>query len=229
MNKVKAVTGYIPLDILNISKEQFQADGRALLDALPCAVREFTASTVKGCWLDRHLELYDLPRIPSARVVPADRFPTPEIMLQSNIIQNQKSEWLLDAMVEDADTDIFVWIDYGIFKQKPMTAASIQRFIARLGHASVLEIVAPGIQPTPRRPDPEVFCDRFCGSVVVVPRSLIPLYFKAMRTRAEERIRKYGTVEWEVNYLSDLEMDGFPVRQYQCWWDQSQLDNFPDA
>lgn len=229
MNKIKVVTGYIPLGVVNSTPEIFKRDGTAMLEALPCPYKFFEGWKIEDCWVDRFLTATDFPRLPSANGVPADRFPTPEIMLQSNIVQNQKNRWLVTASQEDAEADIFVWIDYGILKQKPMEPEDITNFIRRLEKADIKWVTAPGICTWRRRPDRGEFCDRFCGSVVVVPRADVFPYHMAMATRTMQDVTKHRSVEWEVNYMADLEMDGFPIRQYQCWWDRSQLENFPDA
>lgn len=226
--KVKVVTGYIPLPVRNMSVEQFRANGKRLLDCLPCPVTVFDEPDIDGCWAKQFLDHLHLPLVPSANNVPADRFPSPAVMAMSNIIQNQKSEWLFTAASKDSRPDVFVWIDYGIFKQQPMKEQEIVDFIHKLeAQDSLDEIVAPGIHPQPVDVDPGEFCDRFCGSVTMVPSSLVSAYHDSMVSLAQALIRASGKIEWEVNYIARLEHIGIlPLRQYRCWWDGSQFTNY---
>src|SRR5947207_11740688 len=76
------------------------------------------------------------------------RFPTPDIKVLSNIVMHQKMEWMALAALEDTESEVFVWIDYGVLKQDSMSQPIITDFIHRLERKDVLEeITAPGIFP----------------------------------------------------------------------------------
>ena len=130
-------------------------------------------------------------------------------------------------MDKDDETDIFVWIDYGIFKQHHITADAIRKFLFEVAlRGSATHIAAPGlIDPAPV--DWGQFHTRFCGSVVVIPRALVDEYRSRMGGTAALHMINSRTLSWEVNYLAEIERDcSLPIRQYKAWWDASQFTNY---
>ena len=224
MNKVKVVTAYSDIGTIQTSREQFKERGRRLLEAVPCSTRVFDDYPIKDTWL--YPLVNDIP--PSDPHPPTDRFPTPEIMVLSHCIGNQKSAWIMEAAADDPEPDIFVWLDYGILKQQPMDPLQITAFIRKVeDKGSLFEIAAPGIQANMGPVYDYQFCDRFCSSVWVVPRSFVYKFHRYMRKTAIDRISATNTVTWDNNYVALLEQNGpLPFRHYSAWWDQTQLTNY---
>ena len=223
MNKVKVVTAYSDIGTIQTSREQFKERGRHLIAAVPCDMRIFDDFPVEDTWLYPIVE--GLP--PSDPHPPADRFPTPEVMVKSHCLGNQKATWLLQAAEDDLDTDIFVWLDYGILKQQPMGPGDIYDFIRKIeakGRRDV--ILGPGIREMGPVYDFK-FCDRFCSSVWIVPRAWVSKFSQYMQRTALDRITVTNTVAWDNNYVARLEQNGpLPIRQYSAWWDRTQFTNY---
>src|ERR1700684_4320017 len=235
--KVKVVTGYSDIGTVQVSKKQFKEQGKKLFRAVKEAgvsIHVFDDWDVTESWLYKHVTNTYGHLPPSDPNPPKDRFPAPWIAVLSNIIQIQKAEWLVTARLEDDKPDIFIWIDYVILKQQPMEADAIIKFLRRVqDEGTIDEVVAPGIQERGIL-DPTKFSDRFCGSLVIVPNQHVDNYFDSMRYIAKGCIAQTRAVEWEVNYLTRMEMAprwvGYPpLRQYRCWWDRSQFDNYKGA
>lgn len=226
--KVKVVTGYSEIPQIQVSKERFKEMGKRLLSCLPCAVEVFDDWPVEACWAYRYC--CDRGVMPSANSIPADRFPDAWTMVLSNLIQNQKSEWVIQTAARDPEPDIFVWIDYGVFKQHNITEEAIWNFLNKVHQSgSMEEIVAPGLIDHPGLPiDMGEFCTRFCGSVVIIPRHLAETYNRQMQKMALNHMRHEGKLAWEVNYIAQLEKmsPNLKIRQYKAWWDASQFNNY---
>lgn len=226
MNKVKVVTGYCPLPVLNVSQQRYHELGSALRRVWPHM--QLHGGPVEQTWLYKYLDKkFDMCLPPSDPNPPTDRFPNPETMVLSHCVQNQKSRWLLDSLEGDEDkTDIFVWIDYGVLKQG-MTVEVINYFLVTVAReGSTKKISLPGISDL--APLDDTCCtDRFCGSIIIVPRDLVKRFHVEMKEMTKRRINDTHTVSWEINYLARIEQEcSLPIHQYRASWGESMFTNY---
>ena len=196
MQKVKVVSGYIPIPgILNVTESGFREYGARLKKACPCPTEFFDMTTpvaLRHTWMARWLSQQPWGNeVQSSDPAPDPaRFAAPGIKLLSNFVMHQKYEWLALAAINDPVPDVFVWLDYGVLKQSDMTELVVTDFLQRLERKSVVdEIIAPGVRAIKVEPVPSESWDRFCGSVVIVPRRLVFDLARAMKLDAMEHRR----------------------------------------
>lgn len=235
MQKIKVVTGYIPIPgVQNVDQAGFRELGTRL--KLCCTeaqvnVEAFDMTTPKSleyCWLLRWLSRQPWnEQVKCSDPAPDPvRFANPGVKLISNIVMHQKYEWLALAAINDPEPDVLVWIDYGVLKQEKMTEDTVIQCLARIAAAPTgHEIIAPGVRPTVEEPDPLQSWDRFCGSLVIVPRSALFNLARHMKLDAMKTIAESKMVTIETNTLARLEFQGvIPIRWVQSWWGASMFD-----
>jgi hypothetical protein len=149
-------------------------------------------------------------------------------MLMSNIVMHQKYEWLVHTAIEDQAPDVFVWIDYGVMKQPNMKPEVITDFIKKLEEKDSCPCVyAPGIRGIEPIDDTQSW-DRFCGSVVIVPRNHLVNLCSAMKMHQMQHIMEHHTVTIESNTLAHIEQKKFfPICWYKAWWGAEMFMNLP--
>lgn len=241
MNHVKIVSGYIPLpEVVNVDETRFRKLGVLLHDALPYEDRKLSAEFfdetdedgIFDTWIWRWAQKNGLNLEPSDPDPDPARFDPPvEGKLLSNFVMHQKYEWLALAAIEDPDPNIFCWIDYGVLKQSGMTPEVITDFCDRLVDCPSEylngRITAPGIRHTISAPVPEESWDRFCGSVVIVPRDMVFKLANEMKRQAMKTIRATNKVTIETNTLAELEY--FKILNfnwYGAYWGAGMFANF---
>ncbi len=222
MNKVKMVTGYCPLPILNVSEARYRELGQELVSAVPFDqdFAEFAADTVERCWAYRYIKSM-MPH--PAGPVPPDRFPDEWTACCSAIVNINKTRWLTQAL--DDGTDIYVWIDYGILKQQGMLPEHVTEFLRKVETDGKRdEIVFPGLVDKADAMSWATHHTRFCGSVLIVPRQFVVPFHAEMTRVVHAHVHGTGTLSYDVNYFAAVERNGFlPFRQYRAWWDQTQF------
>lgn len=175
------------------------------------------------CWLTEHLsENYNPPKF-SWSVADNPQ----KNSLAYHIIQAQKTEWLEIAAYVDPFSDVFVWIDYGIFHVPGVTAAIIEAFLERADSEQAIAI--PGCWQKDQYPyNDEWPYWRFCGGVMVVPRIFVEAFNVAMKQEYVRWLNKTKNISWEVNTLARLEQQDpdFPVWWYQADHDQTIFTNY---
>jgi hypothetical protein len=226
--KVKVVTGYVELPVLNCSPSRFRELGHKLV-----AVAEDVAPTrvfynyLDECWMFKWLRSSGCPVRPQWPELPTDRFAKPYDAVCSNIVMHQKYEWLALAAIEDPLPDVFIWIDFGVLKQQDMTPQVVTDFLRKVAAKDrISKIEAPGIRQM-EPVDDSVSWDRFCGSVVIVPRGhLFPLC-QEMKLVAMNRIRETGVITIESNTLAHVELAHPSLfRWYPAWWGASMFTSY---
>ncbi len=236
MNKVKVVSAYIPLpDIINVSQEKFQELGVALASAIPCNLSFYDVpdperrfGTWMATWVQKQPwadEVTCSDPDPDPARFAGDRFKT---KLWSNYVMHEKSVWVGKASFRDQTSDVFVWIDYGVLKQANMTPETVTRFIKELEAVELPDaVIAPGIRATADEPDPAMSWDRFCGSVVIVPRKWVDPLACAMLRDAIHTTTLTKKVTIESNTLARVErQQQIPFHWYQSGWGASMFDSF---
>ncbi len=71
-------------------------------------------------------------------------------------------------------------------------------------------------------------CWRFCGGVIVVPRTLVHKLYKAIKGTALDHVDKHKNVTWEVNTMAEAERNGrLPkVRWYAADHDHTMFTQY---
>ena len=128
-------------------------------------------------------------------------------------IQHQKTQWL-DRTSREFDSDILVWLDFGILHVSGITEALILDFVGKLRYDA---IAIPGCWPRSDR----ILLDypnwRFCGAVLVCPAHLAPLLHRVCVDTFRGIVALHQKVSWEVNTWAVAEQSGrLPIRQYHA-------------
>ena len=232
MRSVKVVTAYVPLDVKHLSPEQYKEYGDRLAAAIPDNIRRYDDYPLSACWLYQWLLDHDFIDFPPATAVPSDRYETPRHMVNSNIVQHQRTSWMRMAMEEDPKVDVLVWLDYAILKQgaftgKPVTEQHVADFVRRVGEAEFDDIPFPGIWPQqPISIDGDNW--RFVGSTHIIPRQHLPLVDDFYRYECRKFIMEHQTIPLDLPIWAAVEQNTtLPFVQYPANHDATQLTNFP--
>jgi hypothetical protein len=223
--EVTVVTGFIPINGHPRATSEYEALGKRLDDAVSghAGMCSFHGETVEETWLWRFL----LANAPGATHSVADN-PRKNTMAY-HCVQHQKFEWLRRAEKLVPEADVYVWIDYGIMGAIPgVTAKVIQEFLARVAAADFGVIRIPGCWDRPVSPSKDNPCWRFCGGVMVVPKSLVHLFATSCAGAAMEYIKLANNVEWEVNTMARAEtIAQLPIAWYAADHNQTMFTGFP--
>jgi hypothetical protein len=226
MGVVKVVTGFIEIPNHPRTGEDYKALGEKLFEACkPHEVLCFDdpAAGWETTMLGRYM--YNVVNIRHAR---ADN--PAKNTLAYHCIQNQKAEWLYEAMKQDTanPADVYCWIDYGILHlaHKGVTTKVIRKFLDKIQDYE--RITAPGCWNRSPTVDPSQPCWRFCGGVIVVPRRLVEQFYKLFRSVMLQYIQIDQLVTWEVNTLARMELlDQLPMTVYMADHDNRMFTNAP--
>lgn len=230
--KVGVVTAFVPLPVKHLSPEQYHELGHKMIGAVQSAgatVRFFNDDKLESLWA------YDLcTGLPPNNPVPADRYDSPEINVQSHVVQHNRTTWAMRAAAENPSVDVWVWLDYGILKQgfwknNPVTPEKIGRFIGRLSGARQFDVVPfPGIAdkatvyPTGNN-------WRFCGSTHIWPKQYLEAIHQCYQTQLQKWVVAHNTVPLDLPIWALVEQhSGLPFKWYTAEYDASQLDNLPE-
>lgn len=214
-DKIKIVTGYIPIEGHPRTAAEYGELGEQL-SHVPCRKKAFY-STVNNTWLARMVRSLDyIPKV-------AQHDNPAKNTLDYHCVNHEKTAWLLQAAQEDPDTDMFVWVDYGIFRLPGVNTQVISDFLERLDEK---HIYIPGCW------NPEVVetcypCWRFCGSVLAMPRWYAEEFDMRCKRAAQNHLRTTKTVEWEVNTWARVERaHHLPIRWYKADHDATMFSNY---
>ena len=214
----RLVTGYVPIPNHPRIPSEYGHLGE-LLGGVPVPKKAFY-QRVEDTWLWQYVK--SLPFIP--RVSQGDN--PAKNTLAYHCVNHEKTAWLRQAADEYPDTDVFVWVDYGIFHQSGVCNEAIHRFMGALDGK---HIYAPGCWDKPMVVESANPCWRFCGSVLAVPRRHIDALDRACKTIAKKHIAHWKNIEFEVNTWARAERD-YPQLQWE-WYkadhNVTMFDNFP--
>jgi hypothetical protein len=219
---ISVVTAFVPIPGHPRSEAEYHNLGS---DLLTIKHRVLSAKgELERCWLYAHIcENYD----PAAITYSAADNPQKN-SLAYHIVQAQKTEWLEVASIVDLFSDVFVWIDYGIFHVPGVTKEIIDAFLERADSEQAIAI--PGCWQKDQYPYNDDWpCWRFCGGVMVVPRQFVAAFNVAMKHEYVRWLAKTKNISWEVNALARLERrdSDFPVWWYgPCDHDSSMFTNY---
>lgn len=222
MQKIKVVTGYVPIAGHPRSATEYGELGDKLR-GLKAPVQPFY-EVVTSCWLYSLIEA-----LPFAPVWAVGDNPQKNT-LPYHIVQHQKFEWLYQAAQRDKDSDVFVWVDYGICHVPGVTPEVINTFLERLAktkkreHRSYASI--PGCWPIGQIDDSKP-CWRFCGGLMVVPREYVQDLKNLVKAVTMLHVNVTKQVTWEVNTLARCEQTGkVPIRWYQADHNERMFTGF---
>lgn len=226
MAKITVVTGYIPIDGHPRSPQLYRDLGAQLAEAVKghAAMCMFTEDRLDDTWLLKFLAAHAPNPTHSVADNPAKNTKA------YHCVQHQKFSWLRRAEEHSPGTDVFVWIDYGIMHVPGVTVKVIQDFLDRVAKADFGVIRIPGCWDRQISPSKDVPCWRFCGGVMIVPKSLVKDFTRACASTAMEYIRLTDNVEWEVNTMARAEtIAQLPIVWYRADHNHLMFTEFPCA
>jgi hypothetical protein len=194
----------------------------AMRDRIPLMVAE---GELDKCWLFRHL--YDQYAMDTSHFSHSVSDNPQKNSLAYHIVQAQKTEWLELAMAVDFLSDVFVWIDYGIFHVPGVTPRVIEEFVKRVDSETAIAIPGCWEQGSFTYSD-EHPCWRFCGGVMVVPRKYVRPLNLAMKREYVRWLMENHIVSWEVNTLARVEYlePDLPFCWYKADHDKTMFTNY---
>lgn len=218
MNKIKIVTGYVPIPGHPRDAAEYGKLGEHFLRLRKDVPIHPVYSSVDHCWLYKYVKSRPFPVTHSVSDNPAKN------SLEYLCVQHQKFAWLLMAGVLDHSADVYVWMDYGIWHVPGVTVPVVEEFLERVGGD---DISIPGCTPPPAVIDETHPCWRFCGGVMVVPKSKLMTLFHAVRANVMTHIALTKNVSWEVNTLARIEKAGaLPIHWYQADHDATMFTGY---
>lgn len=229
VSKVKVVTAFVPLNVLHMDAAKYHDLGQQMLDATDGRYRFFDNFPIEACWS------HDICAVlPPAGETPADRYASQGDHVRSHIVQHTRTQWALQALDEDPDTDWLIWLDLGILKQgkhtgKLITPDDVRWFCDIVSMYPNADIPFPGITgPDPWLPHGNNW--RFCGSTHVWPAKLLPQIHRSYATHLINFTRMYQSVPLDLAIWPLVERNsGLPFKWYPAEYDNTQLRNFPCA
>lgn len=220
--KVKLVSGYVDLGRDN-SKFKIAGDKLRKVN-----VPKYIANMypLEGTWMHQFVQattlgrsLHDQPPLRAAYNGNATK-DTVDYMC----VQHEKVEWMRDAARNDPHTDVFVWLDYGIFNLKGVTQDHVEGFLKTAEGENFISI--PGCWDKAPVADDKI-CWRFCGGALVAHRRHLDALGQEIRNVARTYILEKGIVEWEVNTWARVELEAaLPIRWYSADHNPSMLINY---
>jgi hypothetical protein len=219
MPKKVVVTGYVPIQNHTRSPKEYgelgELYGKIDCVAADCVVMPFY-ETVAETWLHKYL-LHAGKVTHSAGDNPAKN------SLAYLCVQHQKFAWLMKAAIK-YPADTYIWIDYGIARLPGVTPEVVQRFLEAIEPD---DFAIPGCWEHQGLLINDYFpCWRFCGSLMVVPRSKVYKLYKGVKRTVQAHIAKTHNVTWEVNTLAEAEHILPPIRWYKADHNASMFDNY---
>jgi len=219
---ITAVTAFVPIPDHPRSAAEYTELGKKLRK---CNSRIlFAEGDIEHCWLHSYLRegnFGDYPLTWSKADNPKKN------SLAYHIVQAQKSEWLEIASYVDPFSDVYAWIDYGIFHVPGVTTEIIDSFLKRADSEQAIAI--PGCWKKDEHPyDDNWPYWRFCGGVMVVPRRYVWAFNRAMQQEYKRWLKETGNISWEVNTLARMEKldKDFPVWWYAADHDKTIFTNY---
>ncbi|CAB4372025.1 MAG: hypothetical protein F2947_08155 [Actinobacteria bacterium] len=228
--KILVVTGHVPraFPSRHLSFEQFRGLGDQLKLAAEGRILVFDGDrAVEDLWAHRLL-VANPDLMPADPDPPADRFDGPADAVTSNIVCHERFEWVRRAAELHPDIDVFVWIDYSVFKQPGVTAEVIRDYLDAIERTPVDSVTAPGVWPKVAIDDSRPHW-RFVASTWMCPRELVVPLSDLANLVLEVRATHTGKITWDANTLSYVELlDVLPFRWYPGDHNETQFRGFSE-
>lgn len=236
MRRVKIITAFVPLNPAPIHFKP--EDYHAYADRMEKAAgrgrfRAYRPFPLEQCWLYGWLEQRGWLDLPPATVAAPDRYPTPQHFQRSNIVQHNRTTWMVMAAEEDLRCDVLIWLDYAILKQghswpghPGVEEHHISGFLDKIENSNFQDIPFPGIWP--KGPiDDHGDNWRFCGSTHIIPRHWLAYVDWYYKFECKRWIETKKTVPLDLPIWAILESNtSLPFRFYQANHDATQLTAF---
>lgn len=230
MNKVRVITGYVPLSVHHMDKRQFRWHLEELRKAIYPSDLEVWEADYDTCWLAKHK-----PPMVGANPRAEDRFKTDEEHARNNVVCCQFVDWAHRTAVAWAagTPDVVVALTATVMKQgaftgKPVKAQHIQAFLRKVENYNFSDIPFPGITNHVGPVDPAGHCWRFCGSTHIWPVKWLAHIERIFKAKTLAFIAKHGKTPLDLQIWPEVERcAGLPYRFYQAEYDATQFTNFP--
>lgn len=218
LKDVLVVTGFIPIPGHPRPAAAYETLGLRLWD-LNAPILRIRDETVEDTWLHKFIQ--GLPFKPTHSVADNPAKNT----LAYHCVQHEKFKWLLHAS-EVSIAKVFVWLDFGIMHVPGVTPDVINEMLERLA-SDQLQI--PGCWALDTfRFDDTYPCWRFCGGLMVVPRTLVKSFALGAMGTAMQRLVETQNATFEVNTLTHLERKHkVPIQWYAADHNESMFRNYP--
>lgn len=219
--KVKLVTGYCPIPNHPRTAKEYGALGDNFRRITKVPIKAFYTQP-NTLWLNRLVWEAPFKAVACAGDNPEKN------TLDYHAVNHQKSQWLLQAMLEDPGQDSYVWVDYGICHLPGVTPELIEDFALSLKKG---DFAVPGCWDKPFSMD-DIVDDypswRFCGSMIVVPSDYVLAFDAAVKMAATRHIQRTHRVPWEVNTWARAEnrYQNLPIRWYKADHDATLFTNY---
>ncbi len=219
---IQVVTGYVPIPYHPRTAAEYGELGEKIFGPLAAAgvdIKRYM-EPLSMTWLHKYVSRGKKPPTHSEGDNPQKN------SLAYHCVQHQKFGWLLKAAIENPKIDQFVWIDYGIGHVPGVDEHVIWDFLTEVKKG---DFAIPGCWTKDHCMLTDAFpCWRFCGGVIVVPRTLVHKLYKSIKGTALDHVDKFKNVTWEVNTMAEAEAEGrLPkVRWYAADHDQTMFTNY---
>ncbi len=144
--------------------------------------------------------------------------------LDYHCIQHQKFAWLLKAALVNPSASTFIWMDYGIGHIPGVTPDVVNEFMTNVREN---DFAIPGCWSKENTIINDSWpCWRFCGSMMVVPRSHLLKLYKTIKNQVFQHLTRTRNVTWEVNSLARAEVLLPEIRWYQADHNETMFTNY---
>lgn len=236
--RARIISAFVPLEgMRHVDPAIYAKNAYDMVQDVPCHFFNMDEE-LRDMWLYKWLSMAEWLTLPPATPAAPDRYPTPQHFVNSNIVQHNRTRWLLQAAAIYPDNDVFIWLDYGILKQgnftgKRIEAKHIAPFVEKVERyyaAGHRDIPFPGIAPMAVVKANDN-CWRFCGSTHIIPRWHLEAIDKAYRSACCGFIAVTRTIPLDLPIWALVEQihPEIPYHQYTAEYDYTQLTNFPIA
>jgi hypothetical protein len=218
--RIKIITGFTPIPNHPRPRQKYVELGEKLREVE--GAKECFGFPLDGCWLYQYLRCKH-PKTPTHAVADNPKKNT----LAYHIVQHQKVETMVASAMNDAETDVFVWIDFGIFSIPGMSVNVIEDFLHRAKNEKGISI--PGCWPRGIVSHDDV-CWRFCGGVIVCHRDfLVPLDME-IKEEAAHYLKQHNHITFEVHTWARVEQkDRLPIGWYPADHNASMFTGYPQT
>lgn len=230
-NRVRVVTGYVPLEVKHMNPAKFQELGWDLHGAVEYAgveIQTFNDFPYKKCWLAKE----DPPMV-GANPRATDRFDTDEQHAKNNVVCNQFIEWAWKSYKEYPEVDVIVALTFTVLKQGDFTGRKvaphhISSFLERMKTYNFIDIPFPGITDNRGMIDPRGNNWRFCGSTHIWPVEWLGMIRHEYKHQVRKFIKEHKRTPLDLAIWPAVEVSsGLPFRWYRAEYDATQFTNFP--
>ena len=218
---ITIVSAFIPIPDHPRSADEYHRLGEHLLALGAYVPLLYAEGDLEHCWLRNFL----ISRPDGFTWSTADN--PQKNSVSYHCVQAQKTQMLAAAAMVDQVSDVFVWIDYGIFHIPGVTDKIILEFLRRADSERAIAI--PGCWERGKFVyDDNWPCWRFCGGLMVVPRAHIENLHAAMKNEYVRWFEATKNVSWEVNTLARVERmePKLPLWWYRADHDASIFTNY---